>query len=62
MFFDGEQVYTYDKNTNDLEFPFNDPQNLIINIAMGGMMGGDIDPSLTAERIEVDYIRVYGRQ
>ena len=30
--------------------------------SMGGMMGGDIDPSLTAERMEVDYIRVYGKQ
>lgn len=62
MFFDGEHVYTYDKNANELEFPFNEPQNLIINMSMGGGMGREIDPSLTAERIEVEYIRVYGRQ
>lgn len=62
IYFDGERVYTYDKNANELEFPFNEPQNLIINMAMGGGMGGDIDPALTTERMEVDYIRVYGRQ
>ncbi len=62
MYFDGEHVYTYDKSTNDLEFPYNQPQNLIINMSMGGGMGWGIDPSLTAERIEVEYMRVYGRQ
>ena len=62
MFFDGEQVYTYDKNADDLEFPFNEPQNLILNMSMGGGMGWGIDPSLTAERMEIEYIRVYGRQ
>jgi hypothetical protein len=29
---------------------------------MGGGRAREIDPSLTAERLEVDYIRVYGRQ
>ena len=62
IFFDGEHMYTYDKNANELEFPFNKPQNLILNMSMGGGMGWGIDPSLTAERMEVEYIRVYGRQ
>lgn len=62
MFFDGEHIYTYDKNADEQEFPFNQPQNLIINMSMGGGMGWGIDPSLSAERIEVEYIRVYGRQ
>ena len=46
IFLDGEQVYTYDKTANELEFPFNEPQNLIINMAMGGGMGGDIESRL----------------
>ena len=62
LFFDGEQVYTYDKIADELEFPFNEPQNIIINMAMGGGMGKAIDPALSAERMEVEYIRVYGRQ
>lgn len=62
MYFDGEQVYIYDKTASELEFPFNEPQNLIINMAMGGSIGGTIDPERSAERIEVEYIRLYGRK
>jgi beta-glucanase (GH16 family) len=62
IFFDGEHVYTYDKTANELEFPFNTPQNLVVNMAMGGGKGGSIDPSLTAERVELEYVRVYGRK
>jgi beta-glucanase (GH16 family) len=61
IFFDGEHVYTYDKQGSELEYPFREPQNLIINMAMGGGMGGEIDPDLTRERLEVDFIRVYAR-
>ena len=62
IFLNGEHVFTYDKSANALEYPFNEPQNLIMNLAMGGGQAREIDPSLTAERLEVEYIRVYGRQ
>lgn len=62
MFLDGELVYTYDKNADQTEFPFNSPQNLIVNMAMGGNSGGTIDPALTSAKIELEYIRVYGRK
>jgi beta-glucanase (GH16 family) len=62
IFLNGEHVYTYDKTANELEFPFNEPQNLIMNLAMGGGRAKAVDPTLTAERLEVEYIRVYGRQ
>lgn len=62
MFLDGEHHYTYDKTDGDLEFPFNNPQNLIVNLAMGGGMGGEIDPDLTSQVMELDYIRVFGRR
>jgi beta-glucanase (GH16 family) len=62
MFLDGEHKYTYDKTANELEFPFNKPQNLVVNMAMGGGMGGQIDPKLTSQKMEIEYIRVYGRQ
>ena len=32
---------------------------LILNIAMGGTLGGTIDPAFTQDTMEVDYIRVY---
>jgi len=62
IFFNGEHVFTYDKTANALEFPFDEPQNIIMNLAMGGGRSREVDPSLTAERLEVEYIRVYGRQ
>ncbi len=62
IFFNGEHVFTYDKTANALEFPFDEPQNIIMNLAMGAGRSREVDPSLTAERLEVEYIRVYGRQ
>ncbi len=32
---------------------------LILNIAMGGNLGGDVDPAFTQDTMEVDYDRVY---
>jgi beta-glucanase (GH16 family) len=62
IYFDDKLVYTYDHHSNDREFPFNKPQNLIVNMAMGGNNGKEIDPILTSQRIELEYIRVYGRK
>ena len=62
MFVDGEHYYTYDKRADELEWPFDQPQNIILNLAMGGGMGGDIDPGIEAQELLVDYVRVYGRR
>lgn len=32
---------------------------LLLNLAMGGTFGGDVDPSFTNAAMEVDYVRVY---
>jgi hypothetical protein len=32
---------------------------LILNFAMGGDMGGDIDSGFTSESMEIDYVKVY---
>ena len=61
-FLDGEEYYTYDKTKDELEWPFNKPQNLIVNLAMGGGMGGSIDPTADNEQFILDYIRVYERK
>jgi len=60
MYVDGEHYYTYDKHGSEEAWPFDRPQNLILNLAMGGGMGGPIDPDLTSQRVEVDHVRVYG--
>lgn len=58
---DGNLYYTYQPATkNAATWPFTAPQFIIMNIAMGGTLGGPtIDPALTAARMEVDYVRVY---
>lgn len=60
---DGEHYYTYDKNANAKEWPFNIPQNIIVNLAMGGGWGGaqGMDPDVTSQIYEIDYVRVYQR-
>tara|TARA_R110002050_G_scaffold1281_3_gene9246 strand:- start:62583 stop:64235 length:1653 start_codon:yes stop_codon:yes gene_type:complete len=52
--------YTYNPATKDTNtWPFNADQFLIMNIAMGGALGGTIDSSFTQSTMEVDYVRVY---
>jgi len=60
-YIDGEHYYTYDKTANDLEWPFNQPQNIIINLAIGGGWGGlkGVDQTMGAQQYVIDYIRVY---
>ncbi|WP_435416519.1 glycoside hydrolase family 16 protein [Polaribacter aestuariivivens] len=58
--FDGELFYTYNpsvKNSNT--WPFNKNQFLIMNVAIGGTLGGAIDTSFTEDVMEIDYVKVY---
>jgi beta-glucanase (GH16 family) len=59
---DGAPYYVYDKTDGPLEWPFDQPQNLILNLAMGGGMGGPVATEGTHARFEVDYVRVYGKR
>ena len=57
---DDEIYYTYKPETkNDDTWPFNAPHFIILNVAMGGTLGGDIDPNFTESSMEIDYVRVY---
>jgi beta-glucanase (GH16 family) len=60
-FVDGVHYYTYDKNADELEWPFNNPQNIILNLAIGGGWGGaqGLDPMLGTPQFIIDYVRVY---
>lgn len=52
-----DQVYfnfAYDET-----FPFNQDFFFIFNVAMGGTLGGDIDPAFSEATMEIDYVRVY---
>ncbi len=53
---DGEVFHTY---ANSPTSPFNQEFFLILNIAMGGNLGGNVDPNFDESSMLVDYIRVY---
>ncbi|MFH0992965.1 MAG: glycoside hydrolase family 16 protein [bacterium] len=42
-------------------WPFDQEFYLIINLAMGGSMGGVVDSGFTSDTFEIDYVRVYQR-
>jgi beta-glucanase (GH16 family) len=44
---------------NDSTLPFNADFFMILNIAMGGTLGGDIDPAFTEDTMEIDYVKVF---
>jgi len=43
------------------ENPFHHPQYILLNLALGGDNGGDIDDAALPLRYEIDYVRVYER-
>ena len=46
--------------TNNSSLPFfNADFFIILNIAMGGNLGGEVDSNFTQDTMEVDYVRVY---
>ena len=49
----------YGSLPNDPSRPFNKDFFFIMNVAMGGNFGGEIDASFTESSMEVDYIRLY---
>ncbi|QDO95504.1 glycoside hydrolase family 16 protein [Formosa sediminum] len=50
---------TYVTLTNSSDLPFNADFFIILNVAMGGNLGGDVDPDFTQDTMEIDYVRVY---
>jgi len=61
-FVDGRSYFTFEnEGTGERTWPFDQPQFLILNLAIGGTWGGQqgIDESLFPHRMLVDYVRVY---
>jgi beta-glucanase (GH16 family) len=58
---DGKKYFEYHDTSNNLTWPFNKPQNLILNLAMGGGWGGakGVDPEMKSAEFILDYVRVY---
>jgi beta-glucanase (GH16 family) len=59
---DDHNYYQYSNDHSDnAEWPFDSPQYLILNIAVGGDWGGQmgVNDAIFPVRLEVDYVRVY---
>jgi len=57
---DGDEFYTYNPDVkNEATWPFDADQFLILNVAVGGTLGGTIDPGFDETVMEIDYVRVY---
>lgn len=64
LFVDGEFVKAFSKKDDLAEFspyPFDKPHFMILNLAIGGMWGGQkgIDPGIFPAKFEIEYVRVY---
>ena len=61
-----DDVYylTYENKGTELAWPFDKPQNIILNLAMGGGWGGamGMDDSYASQKVIIDYVRVYELQ
>jgi beta-glucanase (GH16 family) len=59
---DGRRYFTFAKEPGgEAVWPFDNPQYLILNLAIGGSWGGQqgIDDSIFPARYVIDYVRVY---
>lgn len=63
-FVDGNEYFHYDNSGEPGTWPFDEPQNLIINLAMGGGWGGaqGMHEEVTSQKMIIDYVRVYELQ
>ena len=61
---DDKEYFSYNDTSSELAWPFNDPQNIILNLAMGGGWGGaqGMDEDVTSQQFVLDYVRVYEKQ
>jgi beta-glucanase (GH16 family)/glycerophosphoryl diester phosphodiesterase len=50
------------RNVSNKGWPFDKPYFLILNLAIGGNWGGDIDDSIFPNEMEMDYVRIYKRR
>jgi len=58
---DEKAYFTYGDTSSELTWPFDKPQNIILNLTMGGGWGGleGMDESVDNQQMIIDYVRVY---
>ena len=64
FFVDGQSFFTCKNDGTGVDsWPFDAPQYLILNLAIGGAWGGQrgVDPNAFPQQYLIDYVRVYQR-
>lgn len=57
---DGRVHHVYEnRGTGSAQWPFDAPQFLILNLAIGGDLGGPVDDTAFPLRFEIEHVRVY---
>ena len=58
---DGTVFNSYSKpaGANNNNWPFDERQYLLLNLAMGGDLGGAVPAAFSRDSMQVDYVRVY---
>ena len=58
---DGLVYNSFDKpsNADSTVWPFDRPQYLLLNVAMGGVLGGSVPAGFASDSMQIDYVRVY---
>lgn len=56
---DGAPFWHYARPADPRGWPFDAPQFLILNLAIGGDLGGKVDDAIFPVTFEVDHVRVY---
>jgi len=61
---DDKHYFTYTDNSSELVWPFSKPQNIILNLTIGGGWGGyyGIDEGINSQKMIIDYVKVYELQ
>ena len=60
IFVDDTQYYVIDVSNSAIpNSPFHDKFFMILNVAMGGTLGGTIPSNFTQSTMEIDYVRIY---
>ncbi len=62
IFVDDQKFFEFPKSEKWEEWPFFRDFHLVLNIAIGGTLGGKVDDSIFPRQMEVDYIRVYQKE
>jgi beta-glucanase (GH16 family) len=58
---DGTDYFTYPnpRTGSNAQWPFDQPQYLLLNLAMGGDLGGAVPSGFVSDQMQVDYVRVH---